>query len=157
MTTASSVQSLYWASPIGLLRISATDRGIREVRFVSIKEKDTTAQASSPLLKQCLRQMQEYFAGTRTQFDLPVDADGTAFRKSVWKTLQSIPHGTTVTYGDLARALKSGPRAIGGAVGANPIGVLVPCHRVVAASGEGGFAWGIEKKRWLLEHEKAGK
>ena len=92
-----------------------------------------------------------YFAGENPPVDLPLEPPGTAFQKAVWALLTEIPYGKTVTYGDLARRLSSSPRAVGGAVGRNPISILIPCHRVVGAGGSlTGYAGGLAAKKFLL-------
>ncbi|MDO8539103.1 MAG: methylated-DNA--[protein]-cysteine S-methyltransferase [Opitutaceae bacterium] len=101
-------------------------------------------------------QVAEYFAGQRTQFDLQLGSSGTPFQQRVWAALQEIPFGTTCSYGNLAHALKTSPRAIGRANATNPICLLVPCHRVIGADGSlTGFAFGETIKRRLIDHERA--
>jgi methylated-DNA-[protein]-cysteine S-methyltransferase len=103
-------------------------------------------------------QLNEYFGGSRTTFDLPLEPSGTDFQLNVWELLRKIPYGVTTSYGELARRLgdPKASRAVGAANGANPIPIIVPCHRVVGSKGElTGFGGGIERKRWLLEHEGA--
>jgi len=111
--------------------------------------------------EEAIRQLDEYFAGQRQEFDLPLAIEGTEFQKNVWKTLQSIPHGKTRSYVELAAAIgdTNASRAVGTANGRNPISIIIPCHRVINASGElGGYNGGLDKKKWLLDHEakKAG-
>ena len=104
------------------------------------------------------RQLEEYFAGERTDFDLPVSASGTAFQEAVWKGLREIGYGQTESYGQLATRIgaPAAARAAGAAIGRNPISIVVPCHRVIGANGFlTGYAGGIDAKRWLLEHERA--
>ncbi|MBE7189184.1 methylated-DNA--[protein]-cysteine S-methyltransferase [Jatrophihabitans endophyticus] len=101
-------------------------------------------------------QLAEYFAGDRLEFDLPLDAAGTAFQHSVWEALRAIPYGETRTYGQqaLAIGLPTAVRAVGAANGRNPISIIVPCHRVIGADGSlTGYGGGVEAKRWLLGHE----
>ncbi len=101
------------------------------------------------------KQLDEYFAGKRQDFDLELAPSGTSFQLRVWQALRDIPYGETRSYGDLARQLGSSPRAVGGANGANPISLIVPCHRVIGADGSlTGFGWGVDVKARLLEHEK---
>ena len=110
------------------------------------------------MLAHARRQLTEYFAGVRTAFDLPLDPPGTPFQRQVWDALRTIPYGVTTSYGELARRLGDprGTRALGAANGKNPIPIIVPCHRVVGARGElTGFGGGLDRKRWLLEHEGA--
>lgn len=102
--------------------------------------------------------MQRYFSDPAWVFDLPLDLQGTDFQRTVWAQLQRIPAGTSTTYGQLAQALNTSPRAVGNACRANPCPIVVPCHRVVAAGGVGGYAGRtggrpLAVKRWLLEHE----
>lgn len=97
----------------------------------------------APLLREAESQLAAYFAGRLRRFDLPLDAGGTAFQKSVWKLMREIPYGVTRSYSELAGDLDSGPRAVGGACGKNPIPIIVPCHRVIADGGKiGGFSGG---------------
>ena len=101
-------------------------------------------------------QLDAYFAGALTEFDLPLAARGTAFQRRVWSALRSIPYGATVSYGELARRIgaPTAARAVGLANGANPIPIVVPCHRVIGADGSlTGFGGGLARKRWLLAHE----
>ena len=129
----------------------------------------------SALLKRAARQLDEYFAGARTAFDLPLKPAGTAFQRRVWARLASIPQGRVETYGAIAKKLNSGARAVGTACGANPIPILIPCHRVLGARGRiparlssgaptwargqmGGYSGegGVATKRFLLAHEDLG-
>jgi methylated-DNA-[protein]-cysteine S-methyltransferase len=113
-----------------------------------------------PLAQEVARQLQAYFADPHWRFDLPLALGGTPFQQGVWEQLQAIPPGETLSYGELAALLGSGPRAIGGACRANPCPIVVPCHRVVAAHGLGGYSgarggtW-VDVKTWLLRHEGA--
>lgn len=111
----------------------------------------------TPLFEQAEEELNEYFAGTRHRFTLPLAPKGTAFQQAVWAQLLQIPYGETRTYGQLAAALgrPQAYRAVGGACHANPIGILIPCHRVVGANGGlTGYAGGLEVKRYLLELEQ---
>lgn len=115
-------------------------------------------RGTNDLLNRVAAQLREYFAGTRTTFDLPLEPSGTDFQLSVWELLRKIPYGVTTSYGELARRLgdPKASRAVGAANGANPIPIIVPCHRVVGSKGElTGFGGGLDRKRWLLEHEGA--
>ncbi len=103
-------------------------------------------------------QLEEYFRGARTSFDVPIALEGTPFQTSVWQALREIPFGETISYGELARRIGQGnwpgARAVGAANGQNPIVILVPCHRVIGADGSlTGFGGGLPRKRWLLTHE----
>ncbi|MBT5753173.1 MAG: methylated-DNA--[protein]-cysteine S-methyltransferase, partial [Rhodospirillaceae bacterium] len=113
--------------------------------------------APTPLLAQAIHQLQDYFAGKRQSFDLPLNPTGTAFQKKVWENLSAIPYGETRRYGDVARAIKSAPRAVGMGCGQNPLPILIPCHRVVASDGTlGGYSGGegLETKAGLLDLEQ---
>ena len=108
-----------------------------------------------PVLKETATQLEEYFAGERTEFDVPMELDGTEFQRGVWAELARIPYGETISYGELARRVgrPKGPRAVGQANGRNPIPIIVPCHRVLASNGIGGYGGGLPMKRTLLAVE----
>jgi methylated-DNA-[protein]-cysteine S-methyltransferase len=108
-----------------------------------------------PVLKETATQFEEYFAGERAEFDVPMELDGTPFQREVWTELTRIPYGETISYGELARRVgrPNGPRAVGQANGRNPIPIIVPCHRVLASNGIGGYGGGIKVKRALLAVE----
>lgn len=115
-------------------------------------------QKQTKLLKKAARQLQDYFDGKRRDFDLPLDPSGTEFQRRVWSALTKIPFGATRTYGELAKSIKSAPRAVGGACGANPIPIIIPCHRILAAEGRlGGYSGdgGARTKEVLLKLERA--
>ena len=116
-------------------------------------------QDETPLLVNARDQLTEYFAGHRTEFDLPLKVHGSDFQRAVCDQMLAIPMGETVTYGDIAKALNVPAQAVGGACGGNPIPIIIPCHRVMGAGGKlTGFSGrgGVETKVWLLRHEKAG-
>ena len=141
-------------SPVGPLTITAEGGVITAVDFGA----GAGACPNAGVLAEAARQLTEYFAGERREFALPLAPSGTPFRLRVWAAMQAIPYGQTRSYGDLARALDSAPRAIGGACGANPIPLVIPCHRVVGAGGAlGGFSGGAgcDTKRQLLALERA--
>ena len=113
-------------------------------------------QEATPLLRDACDQLQDYFDGKRMSFNLPLAPEGSAFQKRVWAALCAIPPGETRSYADIARTIGSAPRAVGGANGANPIPLFIPCHRVIAADGSlGGYSGGDgpATKRYLLDHE----
>jgi methylated-DNA-[protein]-cysteine S-methyltransferase len=152
------------ASPVGELRIIAGEWGVRAIlwgaedaaRIASIDDDDELVEDSSPVLDQAVAQLEEYFAGTRRQFDLPLDPVGTPFQQSAWMVLRSIPYGKTISYGQQARQLgdPNKARAVGAANGKNPLSIVVPCHRVIGSGGQlTGFAAGLDVKSWLLDHE----
>jgi methylated-DNA-[protein]-cysteine S-methyltransferase len=145
------------ASPCGMLGIVA-DSAVRCIDFLHPRVAAQTA--TTPLARATVRQLAAYFRNPTWQFDLPLALAGTDHQRRVWRVLQTIPVGEVVYYGDVARRLRSGARAVGGACGANPVPIIVPCHRVVARNGLGGFTGGrvphaTDIKQWLLRHEGA--
>ncbi|MET0767393.1 MAG: methylated-DNA--[protein]-cysteine S-methyltransferase [Aeromicrobium sp.] len=145
-------------SPIGGLRIHVSAGLVTAIRFGP--DSPRGSRIADPLLDRAEAQLGEYFAGERTQFDLPLASEGSEFQKKVWAELQRIPFGETASYGDIARRLGYEPgisRAVGAANGANPIAIVVPCHRVIGADGSlTGYAGGIERKKVLLDLERPG-
>jgi len=151
---ASVFRALY-KSPIGLLEIVGTEEGIQLIEFSD--RLSVPAGPPAPCLKECCRQLDEYFSGRRRTFSLRLDLRGTPFQKRVWNELLKIPLGRTATYKDIAAALGNprSTRAVGGANHGNPVSIVVPCHRVVGADGSlTGYGGGIWRKEWLLAHEK---
>ena len=145
-----------WDSPIGRLLIAADDMGICEIRLLKPEDGISTANEKTPLLDQAAKELEEYFAGRRKTFDLPLSASGTAFERTVWQALTDIPFGETRTYGQLAARIgrPKSARAVGGACARNPLLIVVPCHRVIGSSGAlTGFAAGMDAKRILLTLE----
>ncbi len=145
------------ASPIGNLEI--TDNG-NAITMVELTEKSVSDRDASALQRWCASQLNEYFEGRRTKFDVPVEFFGTDFQKNVWNALLNIPYGDTMTYGDIARITGNpkAARAVGGACNKNHMLIIVPCHRVVGAGDRlVGFACGIEIKKTLLEIEASNK
>ncbi len=106
-----------------------------------------------PVFRETRRWLEAYFSGSAPDFLPPLAPEGTPFRRRVWEALLTIPYGETVTYGELAQRLGTAPRAVGSAVGRNPVSILIPCHRVVGSGGLTGYAGGLERKRALLEIE----
>ncbi len=144
------------SSPVGPLRLVATDKALVNLYFGSPSINAATRAKSHPVLDLAEKQLCEYFAGKRKKFDLPLAADGTKFQKKVWATLSRIPYGETKSYGDVARAIgnSKAARAVGGANNRNPIAIIVPCHRVIGANGDlTGFGGGLSVKQKLLAHE----
>lgn len=144
-------------TPIGELTLTASDRALTGVHFPG-RSKVRGKPGTNEILEQATRQLSEYFERSRISFDLPLDAEGTEFEHRVWALLRDIPYGSTTSYGALARRLgePKDARAVGAANGKNPIPIIVPCHRVIGANGDlTGFGGGIDRKRWLLEHEGA--
>jgi methylated-DNA-[protein]-cysteine S-methyltransferase len=142
-------------SPLGLLRLYAHADELVGV-YLPDQEAPPAPHFASPVLSQAAAQLVEYFVGERRTFDIPIAPQGTGFQALVWRALTAIPYGETRSYGALARAIgrPAASRAVGAANGKNPISIIVPCHRVIASSGElTGYAGGLAAKRWLLEHE----
>jgi methylated-DNA-[protein]-cysteine S-methyltransferase len=152
-----------WQSPLGPMILAATPRGLSGVWFEGQRHgPDTTAWqrvADSPLFAQAMDQLDAYFAGRRTAFDLPLDLQGgTAFQQRVWQALREIAPGGTTSYGALSERIghPAAVRAVGAAVGRNPVSIVVPCHRVIGANGSlTGYAGGLERKTALLALEGA--
>lgn len=146
-------------SPIDELLLVADDDGLTQVAFTPFTPPSGERADDDPVLAGAGQQLTEYFAGQRHDFDLPLAASGTQFRRLVWDQLRAIPYGTTTTYGAIARTLGltgHGARAVGVANGANPIAVVVPCHRVVGSDGRlTGYAGGLDRKRALLALENS--
>ena len=150
------------ASPLGQLLLARTEAGLAGAWFEAQKwhptELNAPEQPDDPLLQQAATQINEYFAGERTHFELPLDLHGTPFQQAVWRALCTIDAGATQTYASVARHIGSpqAVRAVGAAVGRNPVSVIVPCHRVVGADGSlTGYAGGLDRKRALLALEGA--
>ena len=150
-------------SPVGELKLVASDKGLagilwekdnpRRVRLEPLSE-----NKNHPVLVETERQLNDYFAGKRKFFSVELDFKGTSFQKKVWAALLTIPFGETRSYGQIAKQIKNpkAVRAVGAANGANPIAIIVPCHRVIGASGAlTGYGGGLPVKKWLLEFEGA--
>nr|HET6903627.1 methylated-DNA--[protein]-cysteine S-methyltransferase [Ktedonobacteraceae bacterium] len=173
VATVSKVETLYWSStpsPRGTCVVMATEAGIcwtgtpgtpkeegfswlsRKVSFNEIVESEEIAP-----LQQAMDELRRYFAGVPLQFSCPLDLHGTPFQVAVWQEMFRIPYGETSTYGELARAIgyPKAARAVGAASGANPVAIIVPCHRVVGSNGSlVGYGGGLPTKKWLLALEK---
>ena len=155
----SDVATVLLDSPIGLLALEADERGLRRIRFAaheSDRHPPPPGSTAGRILVRSQAQLSEYFAGERRHFDLTLAGAGTDFQREVWSRLASIPFGRTRSYGEVARDIgrPRALRAVGAATGANPLPIVVPCHRVIGGNRRlTGFAGGLEAKRWLLEHE----
>ncbi len=147
------VKRLTIDSPLGKLTLTSSAGALTALDWNLANSHTDT----DPVLEEAARQLHQYFAGERPGFDLPMQPHGTVFQKRVWAAMVEIPCGKTATYGGLARQLESAPRAIGGACGRNPLPIVIPCHRVVAGAGKGGYSGlgGLTTKDWLLNHEMA--
>ena len=152
--------SAQYHSPIGILSIEGSDDGISQLLFLgpgpeSI-ELASEDQSTNPIIEQCVSELSEYFAGTRTTFSVSLMPQGTPFEQTIWEALRDIQYGSTCSYLDIARKINNpnAIRAVGRANGANPIAIIVPCHRVIGSDGSlTGYAGELWRKRWLLDHE----
>ena len=147
----------YWAYEyrVGEIFIAEADKHINGVYFLGKNNSSLQGYENreTPLIKKAARQLEEYFAGKRREFDLPLIFEGTAFQKLVWEALLTIPYGETRSYGDIARQIGNpkGSRAVGMANNRNPISIICPCHRVIGADGSlVGYGSGLENKKYLL-------
>lgn len=147
-------------SPVGLLTLAGRDGKLMHLRMVDQTYEPSRQrwEVDENAFPEAVEQLSEYFAGDRTEFDLELDMMGTQFQRRVWEALQAIPYGQTCSYGEIARQIGSPSafRAVGLANGHNPIGIIVPCHRVIGANGSlTGYGGGLDRKRALLELEKS--
>jgi methylated-DNA-[protein]-cysteine S-methyltransferase len=158
-----SIVQTTWHGPLGAMVVAATDKGLAGVWFEGQRHMPDNAAwrvaADHPVLIKATQQLGEYFSGQRTHFDLALDLQGgTTFQQSVWQALLAIPSGATTSYGEISSRIgkPAAVRAVGAAVGRNPVSVIVPCHRVVGRDGAlTGYAGGLERKTALLTLEKA--
>ena len=147
-------EKAYLQTPIGLAEIQGDDSGIVSVTVSGGQIEPVTEIA--PCLFDCHEQLREYFEGTRQEFSLVLNPMGTEFQLRVWKELQNIPYGSTISYLEQARRLgdERSIRAVAAANGKNPLWILIPCHRVIGSDGSlTGYAGGVWRKKWLLDHE----
>ena len=158
-----NIEIVYYQSPLGALEIRSTGSAISDILFVNswkgAKIDETSLsfiKPKSPVIKSCTKQLDEYFAGTRTEFSIHMSQVGTEFQQTVWAALCNIPYGRTISYMELSKRIGNikAIRAVGTANGNNSISIIVPCHRVIGSNGDlvgyGGDLW---RKEWLLEHE----
>ena len=147
-------KTTYYKTPIGTAEIVGDNDGIQ---VISMLDDDIETSVEIPAcLQECVKQLDEYFKGTRKEFDLKLNPKGTEFQQSVWKELNNIPFGKTRTYLQQTKQIgdPKAIRAVASANGKNPIGIIIPCHRVIGSDGSlTGYASGIWRKKWLLEHE----
>ena len=152
---------MYYQSPVGILKIVIKEGFINEIIFLDKQEEATFGEAfisqqDKAAFEKCSIQLDEYFAGKRKIFDLPVKQSGTAFQERVWNELEKIPFGKTLSYLQLSQKIGNvkSIRAVGTANGRNNLSIVVPCHRVIGSDGSlTGYAGGLWRKQWLLEHE----
>lgn len=141
-------------TPLGFTKITGDDDGIASITVLNSEEKLTDIIPES--LQDCVYQLQDYFEGKREQFDLKLNPQGTDFQQTVWKQLQTIPYGKSMSYLELSKQLGDikAIRAVANANGKNPIWIIIPCHRVIGSDGSlTGYAGGLARKQWLLNHE----
>ncbi|MCX7694772.1 MAG: methylated-DNA--[protein]-cysteine S-methyltransferase [Caloramator sp.] len=142
----------FYDSPIGLIKIAANEEAIVAIDFVYKRLKEN----ENDVIRKCKIQLDEYFKGIRKEFDVNVEINGTEFQRMVWEELKRIPYGEVRSYKDIAVAIgnEKAVRAVGGANNKNKIAIIIPCHRVVGKDGSlTGYAGGLFRKKWLLEHE----
>lgn len=147
------IEELVINSPIGPILLRANEKFLL---FLDFTKKKSGNQTSNLILLKAKSELKEYFSGTLEKFSIPFEARGTEFQKKVWIELQKIPYGKSLSYGELASKVggKNYARAVGSAVGKNPLAIIIPCHRILAANGIGGFSGGINIKNKLMEIEK---
>ncbi|MEZ0537742.1 methylated-DNA--[protein]-cysteine S-methyltransferase [Caldicellulosiruptoraceae bacterium PP1] len=144
----------YISSPIGTIEVVCNDKCVLSVDFVETIKNNTL---ENDYLRNVLTQLEQYFLGARKSFDINIHFEGTEFQKKVWNELTKIPYGTVISYKELANRIGNpkSMRAVGNANRNNKISIIVPCHRVIGASGKLiGYAGGLDRKKWLLEHEQ---
>ena len=141
----------YFSSPVGVLKIISDGSAVKSIEITEAAGENS----GDAVTAEAVKQLREYFDGTRKKFTFPIDPDGTDFQKRVWNILRTIPYGQALSYGEVAGLAgnKKACRAVGNAVGRNPVLIAIPCHRVKAANGLGGFSAGIEVKKFLVKKE----
>ena len=147
------MEKTYYLSPIGLLEIKGSSKGIASISFIA--NVDSVIE-NPPCLQNCVNQLNDFFNGKRKIFNLDFDLQGTDFQKKVWNEILKIPFGKTKTYNQIAIKLnnKEAVRAVGNALGKNPVAIIIPCHRIIGSNGKlVGYAGGLWRKKWLLNFE----
>jgi methylated-DNA-[protein]-cysteine S-methyltransferase len=148
------METVFINTPLGIAKIEGDENGLANISVFDTEEK--ISDIVPELLEDAVYQLQEYFEGSRKEFSLTINPEGTAFQKKVWQSLQQIPYGKTVSYLELSKTLGDAKaiRAVASANGQNPLWIVVPCHRVIGSDGSlTGYAGGLHRKKWLLEHE----
>ncbi|RIV72885.1 methylated-DNA--[protein]-cysteine S-methyltransferase [Flagellimonas aequoris] len=151
------METAYLQTPIGIAEFKGDENGLASITVLDDKKPIGTIPAA---LEEAVRQLQEYFEGNRTEFTFKLNPSGTDFQKKVWDALLEIPFGKTISYLDLSKRLGDvkAIRAVASANGKNPLWIVVPCHRVIGTNGDlTGYAGGLHRKKWLLEHESPAK
>ena len=152
------METAYIQTPLGTAKLEGDENGLSAISVLNREEPTTTVVPE--VLEDAVYQLQEYFAGERQVFELELDPQGTDFQKGVWGALRNIPYGKTISYLDLSKRLGDvkAIRAVAAANGRNPLWIVVPCHRVIGSDGSlTGYAGGLHRKKWLLEHESPAK
>lgn len=150
-----SLPRAFLKSPIGFIEITGSEKGLKSLYFLDFKVRIPRVPHE---LKNTVDQLEEYFTGERKDFTIDLDLTGSSFQLKVWNELTRIPYGKTITYHELARRTGNpiAFRAVGGANAMNPVSIIIPCHRVLGTNGRlVGYAGGLKRKKWLLEHEHA--
>ena len=155
----SEIHTAYYKSPIGTIEVKGNSKEIHSIYFIE-EDISTTLEVTSGEIKKCIQQLDEYFLGNRKEFELNLSPSGTEFQGKVWTELLKVPFGKTRSY--LEQSKKLGDvkaiRAVASANGKNPISIIIPCHRIVGSDGSlTGYAGGVWRKKWLLEHENGNK
>lgn len=155
----SEIHTAYYKSPIGTIEVKGNSKEIHSIYFIE-EDISTTLEVTSGEIKKCVQQLDEYFLGNRKEFELNLSPSGTEFQGKVWTELLKVPFGKTRSY--LEQSKKLGDvkaiRAVASANGKNPISIIIPCHRIVGSDGSlTGYAGGVWRKKWLLEHESGNK
>tara|TARA_R110002049_G_scaffold15417_5_gene63061 strand:- start:11923 stop:12396 length:474 start_codon:yes stop_codon:yes gene_type:complete len=148
------MESAFIKTPLGIAKIEGDENGLTSITVFDSEEQ--VSDIIPELLEDAVYQLQEYFEGSRTEFSLALNPEGTEFQIKVWQALTQIPYGKTVSYHDLSKSLGDvkAIRAVAAANGRNPLWIVVPCHRVIGSDGSlTGYAGGLHRKKWLLEHE----
>lgn len=147
-----------YESPIGVIEIVGTCEGVHSILFSDGEEKENLIKTETPeVLIECYNQLDEYFKGKRREFSFTYQFNGTSFQQTVWNALTNVPYAKTVSYKDIATSIgnEKAIRAVGNANGKNKLSIVIPCHRIIGSSGKlTGYAGGLWRKEWLLQHEK---
>lgn len=155
------MNKLDYKSPIGIVEIVGTEEVVSSIMFIEGDEVRNTVNSEIPqVLVDCFTQLDEYFKGERHVFSFPYNFEGTEFQQKVWNALATIPYAETGSYKDIATAIKNekAVRAVGTANGKNRLSIIIPCHRIIGSNGRlTGYAGGLWRKEWLLQHEKSFK
>lgn len=151
-----NIHTAHIETPLGIARITSSDDGILKISVLDSESAVSNSDKIPSILEKCVTQLEEYFEGKRTDFDLTLAPEGTDFQQRVWKELNKIPFGKTCSYLELSKKLGDvkAIRAVASANGKNPLWIVTPCHRVIGSDGSlTGYAGGLWRKKWLLDHE----